>query len=148
MNIKLIIELGRSIIGSAGILISRVLYRKQTSKKTFIIVDAGMNDIIRPSLYGSYHGVIPVIERMAEKKTVDIVGPICESGDFIAKDREIPLPVEGDFLAVLTAGAYVMAMSSNYNSRPRAAEILVDHDKITLVTKRETYEDIVSRELQ
>ena len=145
---RLIIEPGRSMVGNAGVIITKVLYVKISGDKIFIIVDAGMNDIIRPSLYGSYHGVVPVIERKAEKKTVDIVGPICESGDFIAKDREIPMPVEGDYLAVLTAGAYVMAMSSNYNSRPRAAEILVDHDKITLVTKRETYEDIVSRELQ
>ena len=144
---RLIIEPGRSMVGNACVLITRVLYVKKNEDKTFVIVDAGMNDIIRPSLYGSYHGVVPVIEQKAEKRIVDIVGPICESGDFIAKDREIPMPAEGDYLAVLSSGAYVMAMASNYNSRPRAAEILVDSDKISLASKRETYEDIVSREL-
>ena len=144
---RLIIEPGRSMVGNAGILITKALYIKKNEDKTFIVVDAGMNDLARPSLYGSYHGVIPVKERKAEKRIVDIVGPICESGDFIAKDREIPMPEEGDYLAVLSAGAYAMSMSSNYNSRPRAAVILADHDSIKLVTKRETYKDIVSREL-
>ena len=144
---RLLIEPGRSIVGNACVLITKVLYVKKNEDKTFVIVDAGMNDIIRPSLYGSYHGVVPVIEHKAEKRVVDIVGPICESGDFIAKDREIPMPAEGDYLAVLSSGAYVMAMASNYNSRPRAAEIMVDRNKISLATKRETYEDIVSREL-
>jgi len=144
---RLIIEPGRSLVGNACVLITKVLYIKKNEDKTFVIVDAGMNDIIRPSLYGSYHGVVPVKEHKAEKRIVDIVGPICESGDFIAKDREIFMPAEGDYLAVMSSGAYVMTMASNYNSRPRAAEILVDGDRISLATRRETYEDIISREL-
>ncbi len=144
---RLIIEPGRSMVGNAGVLITKVLYIKNNEDKIFIVVDAGMNDIGRPSLYGSYHGVVPVIERRTEKRIVDIVGPICETGDFIAKQREILMPKEGDYLAVLTAGAYGMSMSSNYNSRPRAAVILADKDTVRLITKRETYEDLVSREL-
>jgi diaminopimelate decarboxylase len=144
---KLIIEPGRSMVGNAGVLLTKVLYIKDNGDKTFVVVDAGMNDIARPSLYGSYHGVIPVVEKKSESKVVDVVGPICESGDFIAKDREIVMPDEGDFLAVLSAGAYGMSMSSNYNSRPRAAVILTDRDSIKLVSKRETYDDLVSREL-
>ena len=140
-------EPGRSMVGNAGVLLTKVLYIKDNEDKTFVVVDAGMNDIARPSLYKSYHGVIPVIERKAESKVVDIVGPICESADFIAKDREIQMPKEGDYLAVLSAGAYGMSMSSNYNSRPRAAVILADRDSIKLVTKRETYDDLVAREL-
>ena len=144
---RLIIEPGRSMVGNAGVLITKVLYIKNNENKTFIVVDAGMNDIGRPSLYGSYHGVVPIKERKAEKRVVDIVGPICESSDFIAKEREMLMPEEGDYLAVLTAGAYGMSMSSNYNSRPRAEVILVDKDTVKLVTKRETYEDLVSQEL-
>ena len=143
---RLIIEPGRYLVGNAGILITKVLYIKTNGDKTFVIVDAGMNDIGRPSLYGSYHGIIPIKERKAEKKIVDIVGPICESGDFIAKDREISMPVEGDYLAVLCTGAYGMSMASNYNSRPTAAEIIANHDTIKMVTRRETYSDLISRE--
>ncbi len=143
---RLIIEPGRSIMGNAGILLTRVLYIKKNEDKTFVIVDAAMNDLARPSLYGSYHTVIPVENRGAERSIVDIVGPICESGDFIAKDRELPMPREGDLFAVLGAGAYGISMSSNYNSRLRAVEIMVHKDEVRLVTKRETYEDIVSRE--
>ncbi|MFC1538470.1 diaminopimelate decarboxylase [Candidatus Latescibacterota bacterium] len=144
---KLIIEPGRSMVGNAGVLLTRVLYIKKNEDKTFVVVDAGMNDLARPSLYGSYHSIVPVIEHPTVKKVVDIVGPICESSDFIAKDREIEMPEEGDYLAVMSAGAYGMSMSSNYNSRPRAAVILADSDSIKLVTKRETYDDLVSREL-
>ena len=143
---RLIIEPGRYLIGNAGILITKVLYIKTNGDKTFVIVDAGMNDIGRPSLYGSYHGIIPIKERKAEKKIVDIVGPICESGDFIAKDREISMPEEGDYLAVLSTGAYGVSMASNYNSRPTAAEIIANHDTIKMVARRETYSDIISRE--
>ncbi len=146
-GLKLIIEPGRSMVGNAGVLLTKVLYIKENMDKTFVVVDAGMNDIARPSLYQSFHGVIPVIERKSESKVVDIVGPICESSDFIAKDREIQIPVEGDYLAVLSTGAYGMSMSSNYNSRPRAAEILADRDSIKLVAKRETYDDLAAREL-
>ena len=144
---RLIIEPGRSMVGNAGVLITKVLYIKKNENKTFIVVDAGMNDIGRPSLYGSYHGVVPIKERKTEKRLVDIVGPICESSDFIAKEREMLMPEEGDYLAVLTTGAYGMSMSSNYNSRPRAAVILTDKDTVKLVTNRETYENLVSREL-
>ena len=143
---RLIVEPGRSIVGNAGVLITRVLYIKRNEDKTFIVVDAGMNDLTRPSLYGSYHTVVPVTERGAERQVVDIVGPICESSDFIAKDREIEMPEEGDILAVLGAGAYGITMSSNYNSRPRAAEVMVHNRESQLMTKRETYEDIVARE--
>ena len=144
---SLIIEPGRSIVGNAGVLITRVLYIKSNGDKTFIVVDSGMNDLARPSLYGSYHAVLPVVERKTEKRVVDIVGPICESGDFIAKDRELPMPEEGDLLAVMSAGAYGMSMSSNYNSRLRAAEVMVYKSESKLVSKRETFEDLVAREL-
>ena len=142
----LIIEPGRSIVGNAGILITRVLYIKTNEEKTFIVVDAGMNDLARPSLYGSYHAVVPVVERRTERRIVDVVGPICESSDFIARDREMPMPEEGDLLAIMSAGAYGMSMSSNYNSRLRAAEILVHKNEIKLVRERETYENLISRE--
>ncbi len=147
-GLKLIIEPGRSMMGNTGILLTKVLYIKKNGDKTFVIVDAGMNDIARPSLYGSYHGVVPVHEHKADKVTVDIVGPICESGDFIAKDRQMPLPAEGDYLAVLSAGAYGMSMASNYNARPRAASLLIDKNTVRLVNRRETYEDLVSREIE
>lgn len=147
-GLKLIIEPGRSMMGNTGILLTKVLYIKKNGDKTFVIVDAGMNDIARPSLYGSYHGVVPVREHKSDKVTVDIVGPICESGDFIAKDREMPLPAEGDYLAVLSAGAYGMSMASNYNARPRAASLLVDKNTVRLVNRRETYEDLVAREIE
>jgi len=143
---RLIIEPGRSIIGNAGILLTRVLYIKKNEDKTFVIVDAAMNDLARPSLYDSYHAVIPVENRDAERSIVDIVGPICESSDFLAQNREMPMPREGDLLAIMGAGAYGMSMSSNYNSRPRAAEIMVHKNEAQLIAKREIYEDIVSSE--
>lgn len=144
---KLIIEPGRSMVGNAGVLLTRVLYIKSNGEKTFVIVDAGMNDLARPSLYGSFHKILPVVEQKNHKKrVVDVVGPICESGDFLAKDREISLPEEGDYLAVMSAGAYGMSMSSNYNSRPRAAEIMVTRGETILATRRETLEEMVSRE--
>ena len=143
---KLIIEPGRSLIGNAGVLLTRVLYIKKNIEKTFIIVDAGMNDLTRPSLYGSFHSILPMEDRGAEERTVDVVGPICESGDFLAKDRSLRMPCEGDLLAVMSAGAYGMSMSSNYNSRPRAAEVMVQGNTVTLVTARETYEDLVAKE--
>jgi len=144
----LIIEPGRSMVGNACVLVTKVLYTKKNEDKTFIIVDAGMNDIIRPSLYGSYHRVVPLTEKKTERRVVDVVGPICESGDFIARGREMYMPAEGDYLAVLSAGAYVMSMASNYNSRLRAPEVLVDRDMATLVTRRETLEDLVAREIR
>lgn len=145
---RLIVEPGRSIVGNSGVLITRVLYIKRNDDKTFIVVDAGMNDLARPSLYGSYHTIAPVTERGAERQVVDIVGPICESSDFIAKDREIEMPEEGDILAVFGAGAYGITMSSNYNSRPRAAEVMVHNRESHLITKRETYEDLIAREVR
>lgn len=144
---RLIIEPGRSLIGNAGILLTRVLYVKTSGDKTFVVVDAAMNDLARPSLYGSYHDILPVMDTKAEKKVVDVVGPICESGDFIAKDRPLSMPKEGDLLAVMSAGAYGMSMSSNYNSRLRAAEVIVDKNSIAAATNRETYDDLVAREM-
>ncbi|SDN27048.1 diaminopimelate decarboxylase [Desulfonauticus submarinus] len=146
-NITLILEPGRVIAGNAGILVTKVLYTKKAPKKNFIIVDAAMNDLIRPSLYGSYHKIEPVIQSSAQQTIVaDVVGPICESGDFLAQDRKLPKLKEGDLLAVFSAGAYGFTMSSQYNSRPRAAEILVDKDKIILARRREVYMDLINLE--
>jgi diaminopimelate decarboxylase len=146
LDITLILEPGRVIVGNAGILVTEVLYLKETDEKKFVVVDGGMNDLIRPALYGSYQAIRPVLERKAETIVADVVGPICESGDFFAKDREIPRPQEGDLLAVMSAGAYGFTMSSNYNSRPRAPEILVDGDNFHVVRKRESFEDLISGE--
>ena len=143
----LITEPGRSMVGNAGVLLTRVLYIKRNGDKTFVIVDAAMNDLARPSLYGSYHGILPVRESPGEAVVVDVVGPVCESGDFLAKDRAMPLPGEGDLLAVMSAGAYGMTMSSNYNARPRAAEVMVNGGNSTLITRRETFEDLIAREI-
>lgn len=145
-NLTLIVEPGRSIIGNAGILVTKVLYHKKTKEKNFIIVDAGMNDLIRPTLYGAYHEIVPVERKNSEKIIADIVGPICESGDFFAKDREIETPEQGDFLAIMSAGAYGFSMSSNYNSRPRAAEVMVKGKRAVLIRKRETYQDLIRGE--
>ena len=146
LDVTLILEPGRVIVGNAGILVTEVLYLKEGEEKTFVIVDGGMNDLIRPALYGSYQAIRPVVERKGEMIVADVVGPICESGDFFAKDREIPRPQEGDLLAVMSAGAYGFTMSSNYNSRPRAPEILVDGDNFHVVRKRESFEDLISGE--
>jgi diaminopimelate decarboxylase len=141
-----ILEPGRVLVGNAGILVSQVQYVKVGPAKTFVVMDAGMNDCIRPSLYGAYQAVWPVVKREGEDTPVDVVGPICESGDFLAKDRRLP-PVEpGDLLAVMSTGAYGFTMSSNYNSRPRAAEILVKDDRFWVVREREKYEDLVRGE--
>ena len=137
-------------MGNAGILIAKVLYIKSTPKKRFVIVDAGMNDLIRPSLYGAYHSILPLRvanDDRGRTQKVDVVGPICESGDFLAKERMITPVKEGDFLAVMSAGAYGFSMSSNYNSRRRAAEVLVVEDKVFLIRKRESYEDLVHNEI-
>lgn len=147
LDLTLIIEPGRVITGNAGILVSRVLYTKHSGEKTFIIVDAAMNDLMRPALYDSYHGIQPV--RKSDRGTVraDIVGPICESGDFIARGREVDAFRPGDLLAVMSAGAYGFSMSSNYNSRPRAAEVMVCGDRYSVIRARETYEDLVRGEV-
>jgi diaminopimelate decarboxylase len=151
INLKLILEPGRFIMGNAGILVTKILYMKHNYNKQFIIVDAAMNDLIRPSLYSAYHKIIP-LRRISSKaagvhryKMADIVGPICESGDFLGKNRKITVK-EGDYLAVMGAGAYGFSMSSNYNSRPRAAEILVKGRKAHVIRERETYQDLTARE--
>ncbi|MBI4716165.1 MAG: diaminopimelate decarboxylase [Nitrospirae bacterium] len=144
LGCNLILEPGRVLVGNAGILITRVLGVKTTPVKNFVIVDAGMNDLLRPSLYDAYHEILPVKEKTAGAIEADVVGPICESGDFLAKDRKLPEPAPGDLLAVMSAGAYGFAMASNYNSRPRAAEVLVSGDNFFVIRRRERYEDLIA----
>ena len=148
LGVTVLLEPGRSIVGNAGLLLTRVLYRKDTGEKKFVIIDAAMNDLIRPPLYDAYHEIRPVNEARlgGPVETVDVVGPVCESGDFVAKDRELAQAQEADLLAIMSAGAYGFAMSSNYNTRPRAVEVLVDGDSYTIVRRRETYEDLVAGE--
>lgn len=146
-NLTLIIEPGRSIAGSAGVLAARVMRCKRNGSREFVIVDAGMNDLIRPSLYDAYHEIIPAREGKGESIRADVVGPVCETGDFLARNRRMLRPAAGALLCVLNAGAYGWSMSSNYNSRPRAAEILVDGDVVKLAGRRESYEDLIQREL-
>lgn len=148
LGVTVLLEPGRSIVGNAGVLLTRVLYRKETGEKTFLVVDAAMNDLIRPSLYGAYHEIRPLdAARLAGPvETVDVVGPVCESGDFLAKDRALPRVEEGDYLAVMSAGAYGFVMASNYNARPRAVEVLVAGARSTIVRRRESYEDLVMGE--
>ena len=143
----LILEPGRVIVGNAGILVTEVLFLKETAEKKFVIVDGGMNDLIRPALYGSYQGIRPIVQRDGEKIVADVVGPICESGDFFAKDREISRPQRGDLLAIMSAGAYGFVMASNYNSHPKPPEILVDGDRFYVIRKRETFDDLVQGEV-
>jgi len=146
LRITLILEPGRVIVGNAGILLTEVQYLKETDTKKFVIVDGGMNDLIRPALYGSYQAIQPVTENNAEKIVADVVGPICESGDFFAKDREIARPKRGDLLAIMSAGAYGFTMASNYNSHPKPPEILVDGDEYYVIRSRETLEDLIRGE--
>jgi diaminopimelate decarboxylase len=143
-----LLEPGRSIVGNAGVLLTRALYRKDTGAKKFVVIDAAMNDLVRPSFYGSFHDIRPVDEaaRARPVETVDVVGPICESGDFLAKDRELPRVEPDELVALMSAGAYGFVMASNYNTRPRAAEVLVDGNRYTIVRRRETYEDLVAGE--
>jgi len=145
-DLILILEPGRVIMGNGGILVTKVLYTKDTREKTFTIVDAGMNDLIRPSLYGSFHGVQPVKTLGRKKIKMDIVGPICESGDFFAKDREVETLEPGELLAIMSSGAYGFCMSSNYNSRPRVAEVMVKGEQYDIIRSRETYDDLVKGE--
>jgi len=145
-KLTLITEPGRSIVGNAGILVTRVLYLKKGEEKEFVIVDAGMNDLIRPSLYDAYHHIQPVLKKKRVKILCDVVGPICESGDFLAKERELRKVEKGEYLAVMGAGAYGFTMSSNYNSRPRAAEVLVRGNEHFLIRSRETYRDLIRNE--
>ncbi len=146
MDITLILEPGRVISGNAGIMVTRVLYTKQTELKNFAIVDAAMNDLIRPSLYQAYHRIAPVTEKSGPVDTIDVVGPICETSDFLAQDRELPEVHPDDLLAVFSSGAYGFTMSSQYNSRTRPAEILVDGDQVTVARRREMYIDLVGLE--
>lgn len=150
LDVKIILEPGRVLVGNAAIMATQVLYLKQTSEKNFVIVDAAMNDLVRPSLYKAHHTIAPVRKPdhglKAEVMIADIVGPICESGDFLARSREITVAKAGDYLAAMSAGAYGFSMSSNYNSRPRSCEILVSGDKYHVIRERETYEDLTRGE--
>ncbi len=146
-NITLVMEPGRSIVGNAGILVTRTLYLKQGAGKTFVIVDAGMNDLMRPSLYDAYHHISPVVKKKREQIRADVVGPICESGDFLARGRTMDRVNRGEYLAVMSAGAYGMSMSSTYNSRPRLAEVMVKGERHALISKRGSYEDLVRHEV-
>ncbi len=146
LDCTLIFEPGRVLAGNAGCLLTRVLYRKSTGAKNFVIVDAGMNDLIRPTLYQAYHEVRPVVKTAGPEFTADLVGPICETGDFLARDRRMTVPGRGDLLAVMSAGAYGFTMSSNYNSRPRAAEVMAHGEQYFVVRRREAFEDLVRGE--
>jgi len=146
LPLTLVLEPGRAIVGNAGVLLTRVLYRKDTPEKRFVIVDGAMNDLIRPALYGSYQALRPVRPRGASTIVADVVGPVCESGDFLARDRELEEPRPGDLLAVMSAGAYGYVMASNYNARPRPAAVLVDGAKDHIIRDRERLEDLVRGE--
>ena len=145
-DLVVMVEPGRSIVGAAGVLLTRVLYRKRTPMKEFLVVDAGMNDLIRPALYQSHHEIVPLRKSDRAPILADVVGPVCESGDFLAKDRMVANAAPGDLLAVLTAGAYGFVLASNYNSRPRPPEILVSGDQWRIIRSRETLEDLIRGE--
>jgi diaminopimelate decarboxylase len=148
LGLKILVEPGRFIVGNAGILVMRVEYLKKTARKNFVIVDAAMNDLIRPAFYDAYHEIVPLKQRKGGKViTADVVGPVCESGDFLAQDRRIVVPQQGDFLAALSAGAYGFTMASNYNSRPRPAEVLVSGAAHDLIRRRETLKELIAGEL-
>lgn len=144
-KVKLVMEPGRALVGNAGLLLTRVEYLKHGETKNFAIVDAAMNDLMRPALYDAYHEIVPVKAAPAKAEIYDVVGPVCESGDFLGRDRKLPI-VQGDLLAILSAGAYGMSMSSNYNTRPRAAEVMVDGDECHLIRERETVEQLFALE--
>ncbi len=145
-NLHAMVEPGRSIVGEAGVLLTRVLFRKRNGNKEFVIVDAAMNDLIRPALYQSHHEIVPVVRDSPELIRADVVGPVCETGDFLARDREMPDMRAGDLLAICTAGAYGFVQSSNYNSRPRPPEVLVEGSSFRTIRRRETYRDLVEPE--
>jgi diaminopimelate decarboxylase len=147
LPLTLVLEPGRSLLGGAGVLLTRVLYVKESRDKRFLVVDAGMNDLLRPALYDAHHRIEPVTPRGRGVETVDVVGPVCETSDFLARAREIERPEPGELLAVRDAGAYGFAMSSNYNMRPRAAEALVEDGDVRLIRRRETFEDLVRTEV-
>jgi diaminopimelate decarboxylase len=146
-GLRILLEPGRFVFGNGGVLVTRVLYVKQTPVKRFVIVDAAMNDLIRPALYESYHEIVPVAAKSARRKmTADVVGPVCESGDFLARNRKVAAVGEGELLAVMSVGAYGMAMASNYNARPRPAEVLVNGRRYDVVRRRESIKDLVAGE--
>lgn len=147
LSCTLIFEPGRVIVGNAGVLLGKVLYTKRTPIKNFVITDAGMNDLVRPSFYGSYHQIQMVTRTSRETQVVDVVGPICESSDFLARDRELPVVKPGDYLAVMSAGAYGFTMASNYNSRPRPPEVLVKGEQYFVIRRRETWDDLIQGEV-
>lgn len=145
--LKVLVEPGRSIAGNAGVLVTEVLYKKERRAKNFLIVDAAMNDLVRPSLYGSYHEIVPVVQTKGTKAKMDIVGPVCETGDCFANDRPMPRNLDqGDLLAILSAGAYGFTMSGNYNARPRPPEVLIRDGSFQVIRERETYDDLIHRE--
>ncbi len=143
---EVLLEPGRVLVGNAGVLLTRVLHVKKSGRKVFAVVDAAMNDLVRPSLYGAHHDIEPCGAAPRPAGTVDVVGPVCESSDFLAQGRKMPVPEAGDLLCVRSAGAYGFSMSSNYNARPRAAEVLVEGDLARLVRKREVWPDLVRGE--
>jgi diaminopimelate decarboxylase len=150
LGVRLLLEPGRSIIGPAGVLLTTVVYRKENDGKRFLVVDAAMNDLIRPALYGAYHEIVPVTQSAGpavKLEVTDIVGPVCETGDFFARDRELPVVDEGGLLAILDAGAYAMVLASNYNTRPRPAEVLVAGKSAKIIRKREKISDLLRPEL-
>jgi len=147
LPVTFVFEPGRVIVGNAGILVTKVLYTKQNEGKNFLIVDAGMNDLVRPSLYKAYHAIQPLTRRRRRTIVADVVGPICESGDYLAKEREVPDFQPGEMLAVMSAGAYGFTMASNYNSRPRVAEVMADGKEWFVIRRRETMNDLVRGEV-
>ncbi len=155
LDVRLLLEPGRSIVGPAGVLVTSVIYRKENDSRRFLVVDAAMNDLIRPALYGAYHEIVPItLPSVSVPKTevpkpeiTDIVGPVCETGDFFARDRELPIAAEGDRLAILDAGAYGMVLASNYNTRPRPAEVLVSGKSAKVIRRREKVSDLLRPEL-
>jgi diaminopimelate decarboxylase len=149
LDVQLLLEPGRSIVGPAGILLTSVTYRKANDGKRFLVVDAAMNDLIRPALYGAYHEIVPVIENegaAGKSEVTDIVGPVCETGDFFARDRELAVADEEDLLAILDTGAYGMVLASNYNTRPRPAEVLVSGKSVKVIRRREKVSDLLRAE--
>jgi len=146
MNVKIIMEPGRFIAGNAGIFVTKILYYKDNGVKKFYIVDGGMSDLVRPSMYNAYHEALPVKKTRASKVKVDVVGPICESGDFLAKDRMLPKMEQGNLLAMMSAGAYGYVMSSNYNVRAKVPEVMVKGNQFEVIKKRETFDDLIKGE--
>ena len=146
LGVHLLLEPGRSIIGAAGVLVTRVIYRKTNNSKRFLIVDAGMNDLLRPALYGAHHDIVPVVRSSSETEITDVVGPVCETGDFVARDRKLPVVAEGELLAILDTGAYGAALGSNYNTRGKPAEVLVHERKVRLIREREQFQDQIRLE--